>query len=174
MREVSVTASRQMQDTLTIAVERLQRAAVKDQQLASLSAAHKRWFFAKKARFESLTRVWPLGVLLVTTDGQMYATGETTRATAPGYPGHVSEERERRRELTAIAHRGRFVEGEIIHFNAPLIDISPGSMLNSESPIILTERGPLVRWNPGVSLENAQPFDAYVQERVQLLVERCE
>lgn len=171
MTTVSLSASSRLRAILTEAVDTLQAAGINSEQLASLVPSRKRWFFTQKARFEPTGKIWPLGVLLLGTDAELYSIGETTRAVAPGYPGHVSLDRERRRELTSIAHRGPFPEGTVIHFNAHHIDIQPGSELDATSPVILDNDVALVRWNPGISSADARPFEEYIQERVQLLIE---
>lgn len=162
----------EVQSLTTDAVTRLSEARVAKARLTQFVPATRRFLVPRKARFVTLDEVWPLGVLLLSPAGDLYTAGETTRAVAPGYPGHVSMERERRREYTSIAFESGFEPGEVVYFDSPRIVMETGVALDTPGALATHEGRLVVRWNPTVSLENARPFAAYVSEQVALRLER--
>lgn len=150
------------------AASTLSAAEVPDDALARLEPAHRRLGIPRPARLKPLGRVWRLGVLLLQTDGTVYATGAVTRAVAPGHPGHVAASVEARREVRAAAFRGPFRPGETVHFDAPTIDL--GALEGSVGPLFIRNGRPLVRWSVSAGDDAARDLESYLAERVDLLV----
>lgn len=154
------------------AAQRLQQARITPATIADFLPERKQWFLTKKARFTTLCVGWPLGVLLITPDGEMHTAGESTRAVPPGHPGHVSVDRERRREYTRLAFESGYPEGEVIYFNSPRIELVPGLTLPDHSAVAMRDGVLTVRWNRHLPAAQGIPFDSYVAERVTLRIEQ--
>lgn len=146
----------------------LSAAEVPDDALARLEPAHRRLGIPRRARFRPIGRVWRLGVLLLEADGTVHATGAVTRAVPPGHPGHVAASVEARREVRAAAFRGPFRPGETVHFDAPTIDL--GALPGAEGPLFSRNGRPLVRWSVSAGDDAARDLEAYLAERVDLLL----
>lgn len=146
----------------------LSAADVPDDALARLESAHRRLGIPRPARLRSLGRVWRLGVLLLQSDGTVHATGAVTRAVPPGHPGHVAASVEARREMRAAAFRGPFRPGETVHFDAPAIDLA--ALEGADGPLFTRDGRPLVRWSVSAGDDSARDLEAYLAERVDLLV----
>src|SRR5699024_3520089 len=94
------------------AVQRLQSGGSPTAFKADFVPSKRRWWGTKsRPTFTNPQAVWPIGVLLLTPAGQLFAATEQTRAVPPGHPGHTSAERERRRIFTAAAYRSGLPEG---------------------------------------------------------------
>lgn len=150
-------------------VHHLEAKSVTKDALAELVERRFLFLWKRKPRFSLIAHGWPLGVFVLADTGELFAAGETTRAVPPKHAGHVSQERERRRFFNEVAFNGPFSEGEVVHFGLHLIDFSSPS---PASPLILVAGTPLVRWNPGVSIPQARPFEDYLAEQVDLLITR--
>lgn len=123
----------------------------------------------KAAHFNPLGRVWRLGVFLLGSDGTLYAVGSTTRAVPPGYPGFQSISAEERRGYRAAAFAGDFEPGETVNFGARAIELTADALREESGPLFIADGQPLVRWNPSAS--SASAFGAYLDERVELLIQ---
>lgn len=126
--------------------------------------------FTKKAAMVPAGRVWRLGVFLLDRDGTLYATGSTTRAVPPGYPGHQSLSAESRREYRAAAYRGPFAPGETINFDARRIELEGDDLHSAGGPLFLRNGSAWVRWSASAGDDAAMAFPVYLGERVDLLV----
>ena len=171
---------RAMRDSLA-AVGRLQAAGVEPEALAEFVPAGRRWLvLPRAATMRPLGEVWRLGALLLGTDGTLYAAGRATRAAERGRPGYQSASREERRELAAAALPGGYPAGTPVNFDVTQIRLvelvtrhdPPEPEAPAEHPLPLgVHDGELrVRWRPGASLDGAATLDAYLAERVELLV----
>ncbi|HEU4807354.1 MAG TPA: hypothetical protein VFT01_03770 [Homoserinimonas sp.] len=160
-----------IRQTLATAVERLRTADAHDEALAIFIPRRRLLLFTKEASFIPLGRVWRLGVFLLDREETLYQTGSTTRAVAPGHPGFQSNSAEERRGHRAAAFKGPFSPGETVNFGANVIDLDAEALRISHGPLFLADDKPLVRWNPTATVDTAIPFDAYLAERVSLLVE---
>lgn len=169
-----------MRDSLA-AVGRLQAAGVEPEALAEFVPAGRRWLvLPRAATMRPLGEVWRLGALLLGTDGTLYAAGRATRAAERGRPGYQSASREERRELAAAALHGGYPAGTPVNFDVTQIRLvelvtrhdPPEPETPAEHPLPLgVHDGELrVRWRPGASLDGAATLDAYLAERVELLV----
>lgn len=155
------------------AAERLSAARIHHINIVNFVPRQRRFIFSKKAHFVDIAKGWQLGVLLLSTSGELFAAGETTRAIVPGHPGHTSAERERRRAYTRIAFEAGYPVGEVLFFNSPHI------LLEADTPVtapLTLENGELkVRWSRGSGHIAANvtniPFAAYLAEQLALRLE---
>lgn len=144
---------------LASVVRELEVCAVPDEALATL----------KRSRFGGVKlvkagRAWRLGVVLITRDGKLYASGEVTRAVEPPRGvANKSQEAEDRRDLRRAAVRARFAPGEVVNLGIEAIDLDNGS-----GPVSFVDGIPMVRWNAS---GNPRPLEAYLAERLSLLRE---
>ncbi|MFD5213270.1 glutaminase [Microbacterium sp. NPDC058345] len=108
---------------------------------------------------------WHLGVLLLTDDGVL-ATGEILRAAEEVRRGYAAESSRRRAERRAMARRGGFGEGEVVHLGWQYIDVPAVDAGGASGPLALIDGAPHVRWSPGGALV---PLAGYLDERIALL-----
>lgn len=161
-----------IRNTIARAVERLDPSGARDEALATFVPPRRvLLIFPKDAALVPIGRVWRLGVFLLDREGTLYATGSTTRAVEPGYPGHQSLSAEHRRDYRSAAFRGPFARGETINFDAVTIDLDAENLRSSPGPLFLHDGSALVRWNASATGATAIDFDTYLAERVDLLAE---
>lgn len=149
------------------AVRRLADAGARDEAIAVLVPRRRTLGIPREPVLKPIGRVWRLGVLLLGTDGTLYATGRLVRATPPGRTQYVSVSAETRRAYRAAAERGHFREGETVDFDAPVIELTADALRDGSGPLILRDGRPLVRWS--ASSDQTVDFHAYLAERVDLL-----
>lgn len=167
--------AREATSIATTAMMRLRAAGVPQHRIVEYIPETKRWLlFTKPALFTEQERVWRLGVLLLNDQGEWFTAGETTRAVPPGHPGHVSIERERRRELTRAAFESHFEEGAVLYFHSPRIPLEAGEKLDGQSAIVIQNDELCVRWNRSLPVSMARSFSSYVSEQVDLALEQRE
>ena len=157
--------------TLQTAVDRLRAADPRDEALAIFVPKRRVLLFTKDASFIPIGRVWRLGAFLLDREATLYETGSTTRAVAPGYPGFQSNSAEERRGYRAAAQKGPFRPGETVNFGARIVSLNADELRMSRGPLFVHDGRALVRWNASATAETAVPFDAYLQERVSLLIQ---
>lgn len=152
---------------------RLRDAGIAPDGLATYVGEGRRlWFFRKRATMLPIGEAWPLGALLLTPKGELYAAGHTTRAAAFGRPQYQSVSREERRAIAAAALGGGFAAGAVVHYDALPIHPSDEELLalGPDSPVGVWRGELRVRWRPGASLESAPTLGSYLAERAELLV----
>lgn len=164
--------AQRLKTALTQAAQILTKANTRTELLAELTEKKRLMGLATKTVFQPVSRVWQLGVLLLGEDGRLWAAGTTTRAVDPKYPQHHSVSQEQRRAVRAIAYNSNLPEGEVIHYGSKEIPLDAGSELSEELPLVLTEKGLLVKWRPGCTIDQAVEFSSYLAERVDLLINR--
>lgn len=151
-------------------MRRLREAGAAPEALAELVPEGRRLIVLRRpAHMRPLGEVWRLGVLLLGTDGRLYASGRATRAAERGRVGYQSTSREERRELAAAALRGGYPEGAPVNFDA--VPLPLGGALGPGAPIGFSGGEIRVRWRAGASLDGAQTLAQYLEERVGLLVD---
>jgi len=175
MPEVMDAAAR-ARAAIASAVDRLTAAHARTEALAELRSLRRIGPLRRAPRFVRVGEVWRLGVLLLAADpaggGRLFATGAVTRARDPRHPNFTSISGEERREIREAARRAGFAAGETVNFDAAalpldgLLDDTHGSV----GPIVLRGGGLFVSWN-ALAPESLAPFDAYLRERVDLLVD---
>ena len=129
------------------------------------SVPEHRWLglVPRAARVRRVGEAWRLGVLLLTIDGTLLGGAETARAKRPARVGYVAESARARDAVRHALFRGGVPEGQAAHLDARPLD---------ECDEVAGRDGALVvRWAPGAPLASAIPLDAYLAERVRLLVE---
>jgi hypothetical protein len=151
---------------LSAAAERL--AGAPDDAVAEYAPAHRRFGLPRAARLRPIARAWRLGVLLLSADGTLRATGAVTRAVPPGHPGHMAASTEERREVRAAAFRGPFPAGSTILYDAPVIDLD--ALRGATGPLFLAGDRVLVRWSLSAPDDAARDLVPYLAERVELLL----
>lgn len=141
------------------AITELSTAGVPDEALATLRPARRLGPITRPARFVPAGRAWRLGALLVTSAGELFATGSVTRAIVPrDFAANKGPAEEERRELQRAAARGPFSRGESVNF---------GYREALDTIVLVDGEEPLL------ALPDARvPLARYLDDRVRLLVER--
>lgn len=146
-------------------------AALPQDAVAELIPAHRRFGVPRPARLRPVGRAWRLGVLLLSADGTVRATGAVTRAVPPGHPGHMAASTEERRRIRDAAYRGPFPEGSTVLYDAPEIPLTPEALTGATGPLFLRDGRVLVRWSVSASDDAARELGPYLDERVGLLLD---
>ena len=116
-------------------------------------------------RIVRVGEAWHLGVILL-TDTHALATAEVLRAADPGRRGYTAESARARAERRALALRGGFHEGDVVHVGWSVIDVDAVDAGGSSGPLALLDGVPSVRWSQAGGF---MPLDAYLRERIPLL-----
>ncbi|WP_449278233.1 hypothetical protein [Leucobacter sp. GX24907] len=190
--DLLIAIARAATDMCASAAARLREHGVPSEGLAIFEEPRRRFLRTRPARLRPSGRVWRLGTLLLDEDGSLHAAGRATRAAERGRPGYQSQSREERREIAAAALRGGYDAGEPVNFDArPLLGSAAlaaagleGSSPSDEAEVLrrLPDDAPIgiadgelrVRWRPGAPLEGAAPLAQYLDERMDLIVNRAE
>jgi len=109
---------------------------------------------------------WHLGVLLLTDDAVL-ATGEILRAAEEVRRGYAAESARERASRRAMARRGGFREGEVVHLGWQMLDAAAVDAGAASGPLALIDSEPHVRWSPGGAFV---PLGGYLDERIALLL----
>jgi hypothetical protein len=157
-----------LRDLLAATVARLDAAGVHDESLAVLK--HSRGVLGLGAS-DSLVptgRAWRLGVLLLGRNGELYSTGEVTRAVQPGRAAvNRSAAGEQRRAIRAMAARGNFPRGEVVNFGWEPIELGAASLAAGSGP--LSVRDGVLHVRIGQSEIGVVPLEPYLNDRVSIL-----
>ena len=156
---------------LADAAARIAAAGVQDEAIAAFEPATRRFGIPRQARLRPVARGWRLGVLLLEADGSVRATGAVTRAVPPGHPGHMAASTEQRREVRAAAHRGPFPAGATVHYDAPVVALTPEALRDAAGPLLLRDGRVLVRWSLSAGDDAARDLEPYLAERIGLLLD---
>jgi hypothetical protein len=164
-----------IRESLGRARARLAEAGARDEALAEFVPSRRVLLITREATMVPVARVWRLGVLLLGTEfgsgpGGLWATGSITRSLEPGRPAYQSESAEQRRAYRAAALRGHFPKGETVNFAAAAIELDAGALAVSAGPLVLDGGRALVIWNATLGRDSATPLDAYLDDRVDLLI----
>lgn len=142
-------------------------ATVPDDAVAEFVPPSRRLGLRRAARLRPVGRAWRLGVLLLSADGTVRATGSVTRAVPPGHPGHMAASTEQRRQVRDAAFRGPFPEGATVWFDSPVIDLA--ALDGAAGPLFLRDGRVLVRWSVSADDDAARELGPYLDERVALI-----
>jgi hypothetical protein len=146
----------ELHELLRGTVHTLRDARLPDEALATLKQPRFR-----PPRFIPAGRAWRLGVLLIDNRGQLFRTGEVTRAVEPlRGVANKGVDAEGRREMRRAATRGKFTEGEVVNFGYSIIDV-----IGDSDPVRLRDGEAQVRWNTAGSWRS---LDGYLKERITL------
>ena len=159
-------------ETLNAAVTTLSALGMHDEGLGRETAARRVLGFPVRASIKPAGRAWRLGVLLLSADGALAATGDTLRASEEVRRGYTAESARARAQRSAAARRGGFAEGETVNVGWAAIDLralaaaSPAAAVRG---IVRVHEGvPQVCWNPRD--RNAWvELASYLDERIRLL-----
>ncbi|MBT2474393.1 glutaminase [Microbacterium sp. ISL-103] len=116
-------------------------------------------------RIVRVGEAWHLGVLLL-TETHALATAEVLRAADPGRRGYTAESARERAERRALALRGGFAEGDVVHIGWSVIDVDAVDAGGASGPLASVDGVPSVRWS---TAGGWMPLEAYLRERVELL-----
>jgi hypothetical protein len=160
------------------AARRLQAASVPTEALAEFQPVRRRFLvFTAAARFIPVTEVWRVGRLLLSTQGDLYAHGATTRSAKRLRLGLQSASQELRRDLAGVAFNSGFAEGAEVNYGAQPIPLDPEELVehlrntNAEQlPVAVVDGEIRVLWRPGMPAHEAQTLSAYVNERIALMI----
>lgn len=158
------------------AADQLRDASVAQEELAEYVPSRRGFLRMKPPTMRPLGSVWRLGSLLLDADGALFALGHATRAAERGRPGYQSVSREERREIAAAALRGGYAAGTEVNYDAvpiPLDSASPETVLTlaSELPVGFDSGEVRVRWRVGAPLSGAPTLEAFLHERVDLMID---
>ena len=153
-------------DLLAGTVTRLEQLGAHDEALAALKLGRGIGNLRTPPMLIPVGRAWRLGVVLLDRLGNLYATGEVTRAIEPQIAvTNRSDEAERKRELRRMAARGPFAEGETINVDFSMLDVDDAALARGEGPLSLADSGEvLVRLPSGSDIH----FEKYLADRVGL------
>ncbi|MBF0672345.1 MAG: hypothetical protein IR160_07155 [Salinibacterium sp.] len=154
---------------VTDAAERLSSAGVPDEALAEFTPQRRKLGITLSPRMKPIGRAWRLGVFLLDAGGTLYAAGHSTRAVEPGRSNYQSVSGEERRMHRAAAHRS-YPEGTVVNFGARVLELSEEGLAEASGPLLISDGRLLVRWNPTADVATAPEFEAYLRERVELLL----
>jgi len=147
-----------IEELLARTVAELQRIGAADESLAVLREGRGIGSLRGAPRMLPVGRAWRLGVLLLDVQGNLYATGQVTRAIEPQIAvTNRSAEAELKREYRRAAARGPFPEGETINFEFAMLE-------GLEEPLSVVDDVVHVRLASGSTV----PLERYLADRVGL------
>lgn len=138
--------------------------------IADFVPAHRKFGIPRAARMLPIARAWRLGVLLLRNDGNLVQASEVTRSIEPPKGGHNSAYRDQRQVFTAAAFRARLPEGTVVNFNTTPISLDAAELQREESLVFARDNEVWIRWANRAGRDGLMPFDAYLRERVELLL----
>ena len=155
---------------LAAAAAELAAAGAAPEQLAvTVPARRTLGFIPRRASMRRMGEGFLLGVLVVTREGDAYAQGQVVRATRQVLPGHQAESAGRRRALRQSALDAGFREGTTIVLDARRLPLEDEHAMRAERfPLVLREKGALVRWMPTAPDSALRPLASYLRERLDL------
>jgi len=152
-------------------VDELRRRAVPDEAVAVLRTPRAIGPIRRAPVMVPTGRAWRLGVLLLDADGGLAATGRVTRALEPTRSQDLSAGVEARKDARRAASRGRFREGEAVHWDVVPLHLDAAALADPGAPFAgrLSLRGQevVVQWGP--SAGDVRPLAAYLRDRLDVL-----
>ena len=159
-----MTIQQELGRLLAETVATLEGSGVADEALALLETPRLR-----KPVMRSVGRAWRLGVLLIDRSGDLYLTGEITRAIEPQVA--VTSRTllaERKRDDRRAAVRGKFPEGAVVNHGFLRIPLEPLYDGGSSGPLSVENGEVRIRWQPS---GGTMPLARYFNDRIGLLFE---
>ena len=153
---------------LEAAASELAAADARTETLADYRPAHRTLLVPRPATFVTRAPVWRLGVLLLSTQGELFATGAVTRARDPKHPNYTSLSGEERRQLREAARKAGFGVHDSVNFEATPLPLD--DTLGTVGPLVLRGDELTVSWNGTRSPDSLRPFADYLGERVALAI----
>ena len=168
LREVVERARAVVVPAVAHAVATLTVTAARTETLAVYRPPRRTLLVPRRASFVEVGPVWRLGVLLLGSDGALFATGSVTRARDPKPTNHTSQSAEERRELREAALRAGYGPHDAVNYDA--IPLRLDATLGTLGPLVLREGQLTVSWNGSRTSDSLRPFAGYLAERVDLAV----
>ncbi|MGB3911218.1 MAG: hypothetical protein WBL06_12170 [Pseudolysinimonas sp.] len=142
---------------IVVAVAKLRDAGVPTEtRVATLRGAFGR------TKYRAAGEVWRVGALCLADDGAVFATGDVLIVTEPTHPNHRNALAVERNDRRAQLRRAGIAAGTTV-----VVDARPLDLDAPEPPLVATADGLGVFWAVGAT---PVPLDAYLAERVELLV----
>ena len=167
----AAAAAAAAQEALHHAVEELRARGVPDEAVAVLRTPRAFGPIRRAPVMVPTGRAWRLGVLLLAADGGLAATGRVTRALEPTRSQDLSAGVEARKDARRAAARGRFREGEAVHWDVVPLTLAADALLDPGDPFPgrLSLRGQevVVQWGPTAG--DVRPLAAYLRDRLDVL-----
>ena len=159
-------AAAQARAAITCAITELRSSGAPTETLAEYRPAHRTLLIPRRASFVTRGPVWRLGVLLLSPDGALFATGAVTRARDPKHPNYTSVSGEERRELREAAGHAGFGIHDTVNFDA--VPLPLDETLGTSGPLVIRDDALTVSWNATRAADSLRPFADYLRERVDL------
>lgn len=153
---------------LLLAASRLEAAGVPDEALAEVYTPRGLPLVKRAPALRPIGRAWRLGAVLLSADGRLFTAAESTRAVEPKWFNHRSTEVEHRRLAQQAAHRGPFIEGEVVNFEVVELALDDESIREGSGLLSLVGDTVMLRW-AGHDLGRT-PLETYLDDRVSLLI----
>jgi hypothetical protein len=159
---------------LAAAAQRLAGEGAAPEQFALTVPAHRALgLIPRRESFKRTGEGFLFGVLLVTTAGDVFATGSVVRASRQVLPGHQSESAQARREVRHRLLDARLPEGSTVVIDARALPLDDAAALAAErGPLVLRTGGEIegvfVRWMPSAPDSALRPLSSYLAERLEL------
>jgi hypothetical protein len=160
-------AAAALRELLATTVRELVASNARDEALAVVKEPRGFGPIKTSVRMAPVGRAFRLGVLLLTRDASLFATGKITRAIEPGRPQALSLSVEQRRADRMAASRGHFALGEVVNYEYTPIALDPESLARGSGPLSLEGTDVYVRWGPALAERRLLP--AYLVDRAEML-----
>ncbi|MGV8885980.1 MAG: hypothetical protein ACOH1T_10405 [Microbacteriaceae bacterium] len=159
-----MTIQHELEHLISETIAALESAGIADEALAVREKPRLR-----KPLLRSVGNAWRLGILLIDRSGNLYQTGDVTRAIEPQIAVNSRTLlAEARRDDRRAAVRGRFAEGTVVNFDFLRIPLEPLALGQPSGPLSVENGVVRVRWQPS---GGTMPLARYLDDRVALLVE---
>ncbi|WP_166986913.1 hypothetical protein [Canibacter zhoujuaniae] len=157
------------------AVRDLQNAGARPEVLANWRRRRKLLLFGGKWRLETLGEAYRVGVLLLTESGEIWCAEGQTRAAKRERLGVVSNSQEYRRDLAGLAYDSGYATGTVINFGCTKMPQDEQDLralaADPQAVIALSGNTLKVRWRAAADLAQAPSLEAYLRDRVSLILE---
>lgn len=153
-------------------VERLRAGNTPTESLARTRPARRvLGIIPRPATMERLGEGWRLGAVVLTTDGRLYETGRVFRADRTVRPGHQAASAQARREVRLAALSAGFPDGATVDLDPVPVPLDEPERLRNGRVVVLREAALFIRWMPSAGDDALVPFERYLVERADLLLD---
>jgi hypothetical protein len=165
------TAGASVRALLSNTVAALTTAGAPDEALGILKPSKGFSIFRTADVIRPAGRAWRLGVLLLDASGRLYSRGDVTRAIEPGRAAtNRSAAGEERRAYRLAASRGGFPYGEVVNYGHLPIAVDDAALAAGSGPLFVRDGDVFVRWDASTADLGVTRLDAYLADRMSLLV----
>jgi hypothetical protein len=163
-----VTTPADLPALLDRTIAELTRRGLHDEALGAFKPSRGVAIFRTADAFVPVGRAWRLGVLLLSSDGRLFALGEVTRAVEPKRAAvNRSPAGEERRAYRAAASRSAFPTGEAINFNFEPIALHAASLTAGSAPLFVRDGAVQVIVDPASG--GSADLERYLADRTAVL-----